>query len=133
MRSEQCHFDQSGRLETPRQLAERVGLTEGAIKLLISQGKLSFVEVGKRLRIPPGAWDEYLQTYTVKKWRDETKDRSSSSMASGTASISSGPTTGAVASAALARQIAQRLKSNSRSSCSDGPVSKAPVIPLKSS
>jgi excisionase family DNA binding protein len=121
-----------GKLETPRQLAERVGLSEGAIKRLIDDGRLPFVEVGKRRRIPPGAWQEYLDNSTVRQCRDATKVPSSSFSPSVAASTSSGPNTDAAASAALARQTAQRLKSSSRDSSSGSRASSAPVIHLKS-
>lgn len=122
-----------GILETPKQLAERVGLAKTAIKRLIDDGHLNFVELGKRKRIPPGAWEDFLATRTVKACRDGTKGQSSNSYKSEAASTSCGPRTDAAASAALAQQTAQRLKSSSRASCNGGPGSTARVIPLKSS
>ena len=125
-------MDDHGKVQTPRQLAERVGLSEGAIKRLIEDGMLPFLLVGKRRRIPPGAWQEYLDKSTVRQCQDATKVRSSNFSPSEAATTSSGPRTDAAASAALARQTAMRLKSSLRTSTSGSRASSAPVIPLKS-
>ena len=88
-------MQEQGRLETPKQLAERVGLAKTAVTRLIADGLLPFVPVGKRKRIPPGAWEEYLAKHTVRTCRDGTTARSSSSMTSAAAFTSSGPKTDA--------------------------------------
>jgi excisionase family DNA binding protein len=109
----------NSQLETPKQLAKRVGLTEKAVRKLLKGGKLSFVRIGTRLRIPPGTWEVYLKTNVVQPWRDEISDQNFSSSANASASISSGQRVDAAASAALAQQTAQRLKLSSRSSSKD--------------
>ena len=62
-------------LETAKQLAESVGLSLGAINRLMNDGKLSFVRIGTRRRIPPGAWEDYIANFTVKPWRDAITDQ----------------------------------------------------------
>lgn len=101
-------------LETPKQLATRVGLSVGAIHRLMNDGKLSFVQIGTRRRIPPGTWEVYIETNTVGPCRDAIKDQSSNFLLSAGASTSFGQNGAAAASAALVRQTAQRLKSSSR-------------------
>ncbi len=103
-------------LETPKQLALRVGLTVGAIHRLMNDGKLSFVQIGTRRRIPPGTWEGYIETNTVRPCRDAIKDQSSNFLLSAGAFTSFGQNGAAAASAALVRQTAQRLKSSSRNS-----------------
>ena len=65
-------------LETPKPTAERVGLSIGAINRLMNDGKLFFVRIGTRRRIPPGAWlsDAHIfcglsiSGFTDSIWRD---------------------------------------------------------------
>lgn len=123
----------SGILETPKMLAARVGLAESAIKRLIDDGLLAFIPVGLRRRIPPGAWEDYLATHTVKSCRDAMKVQGFASSTSAAVSTSSGQRTAGAASAAQARQMAMKLRSNSRSSCTATRESSGRVIPLKSS
>lgn len=56
-------------LETPQQLADRVGIPVSNVRHLI-RGKLIehiFVSPGKRNpKIPSGAWEKYVAQYTVK-------------------------------------------------------------------
>ncbi len=120
-------------LETPKQLTARVGLTVGAIHRLMNDGKLSFVQIGTRRRIPPGTWEGYIETNTVRPCRDATKDQSLNFLQSAGASTSFGQNGAEAASAALVRQTAQRLKSNSRNSSNATRKNSVRVIPLKSS
>lgn len=120
-------------LETPKQLAMRVGLTVGAIHRLMNDGKLSFVQIGTRRRIPPGTWESYIETNTVRPCRDAIKDQSSNFLLSAGASTSFGQNGAAAASAALVRQTAQRLKSSSRNSSNATRKNLGHVIPQKSS
>ena len=105
-------------LETPKQVAVRVGLSIGAINRLMNDGKLSFVRIGTRIRIPPGAWEDYIATHTVKPWRDAITDQNSHILKGASPSIFFGQSEAAAASAALARQTANRLKLLSRNSSS---------------
>ena len=120
-------------LETPKQLAKRVGLTVGAIHQLMNDGKLSFVQIGTRRRIPPGTWEVYIETNTVRPCRDAIKDQSSNFSISAGAFTSFGRNGVAAASAALARQTAQRLKSSSRNSSNATRKNLVRVIQQKSS
>ena len=65
--------------ETPRQLAERVGVSEGQIKKLIAVGKLEHVPIFSRKHIPPGAWERFTEANKRggKSCQDETKAPSS--------------------------------------------------------
>ena len=121
------------RLETPKQLAARVGLTVGTIHRLMNDGKLPFVQIGTRRRIPPGTWEGYIETNTVRPCRDAIKDQSSSFLRSAGASTSFGQNGAAAASAALVRQTAQRLKSSSRNSSNATRKNSVHVIQQKSS
>ena len=103
-------------LETPKQLASRIGISVGAINRLVNDGKLSFVRIGTRRRIPPGAWEDYIETHTVKPWRDAIRDQNSYISKGASPSIFFGQSEAAVASAALAQQTANRLKLLSRNS-----------------
>ena len=122
----------NSQLETPKQLAKRVGLTEKAVRKLLKVGKLSFVRIGTRLRIPPGTWEVYLKINVVQPWRGEISDQNSYSSANAVSTISSGLRVDAAASAALAQQTAQRLKLSLRSSSRDTPAVRVHEIRRKS-
>jgi hypothetical protein len=122
------------RLETPKQLAGRVGITERKVRHLIATQQLEHIMIGCRVHIPVGAFARFLEASKVKaSWHGETKDQNSDGLKSVAAIISSGPNEAAAASAALARQTANRLKSRSPSSCSSGIGEPARVIRLPSS
>jgi hypothetical protein len=56
-------------LETPKELAERVGLPVTNIRYLIREDMLDhiFTAPGQRNpKIPSGAWDRYIERFTVK-------------------------------------------------------------------
>lgn len=60
-------------LETPKQLAARVGLSPWQIKQLIATGQLECVH-GCRKYMPRSAWPRFLdRAKTVKPWQDETR------------------------------------------------------------
>lgn len=101
------------RLETIKQLADRVGKTTGHIRTLIAAGKLEIVLVGKRIHIPTDAYPRFIENNRVTKCPEETKAPGSNGLPSAAVSTSSGPNTAAAASAALALRIASRLKRSS--------------------
>lgn len=56
-------------LESPQQLADRVGVSVASVRQLIRAGKLDhiFLSPGKRNpKIPQGAWERYIDNFTVK-------------------------------------------------------------------
>ena len=91
-------------LETPKQIATRVGISIGAINRLMNDRKLSFVRIGTRRVIPPGAWEDYIEAHTVKSWRDAIKDQNSNIFKGANPSTFFGQNEAAAASAALAQQ-----------------------------
>ena len=116
------------RLETPKQLATRVGLSERQVRHLIQTRQLEHVMIGCRIHIPVGAFTRFLEARSVLPCHDETKDRDCGGSTSGAVTTSSGPSEAAAASAALARQTANKLKSSSRSSSSSATAEPARVI-----
>src|SRR5690348_12352883 len=66
--------DAEERVETPRQIALRVGLSEGKIRQLIRAGRLEPVWIGSRVFIPSGAWGRFIAESKGRLCRDETKD-----------------------------------------------------------
>lgn len=121
------------RLETPKQLAARVGLTERQVRSLIAGGQLEHVMVGCRVHIPTDAFDLFLEQSRGKKCREETKGPASDGSLNVGAFTSPGQSTAAAASAQQARMIAARLKQPSGNGCKPAGGAAAPVIPLKSS
>src|SRR6516165_8286958 len=121
------------RLETPKQLAARVNLSEGQVRNLIRTGQLEHVMIGCRVHIPSGAFARFLEAKKVTPCQDATKDRDFVGSRSASASTSLGPSGAAAASARLARQTAHKLKTSSRNGCTSGDAAPARVIPLRSS
>jgi hypothetical protein len=121
------------RLETPKQLASRVGISERQIRHLVQTRQLEHVMIGCRVHIPVGAFSRFLNATKVTPCQDETRDRDFVGSPSGSASTLPGPNTAAAASARLARQTAKRLKSFSRNGCSGEDAEPAQVIPLRCS
>ena len=100
-------------LETPKQLAARVGLKQRAIRSLISSGKLEFVMIGCRVHIPEGAFERFIEQNRVTKCQDGTAGLN----CTGVPSVNNGSSPGQMAVAAnarLVRQTANKLKSSSR-------------------
>ena len=122
------------RLETPKQLATRVGVSERQVRHLIQTRQLDFVQIGCRVHIPAGAWERFIKAKTVRaSWDAETKDHACAGSKNAGATTSVGPSVAAAASAALARTTANALKSSSRNGSKSEDDSPAQVIPLKSS
>jgi excisionase family DNA binding protein len=63
------------RVETPKQLAKRVGITERKVRYLLQRGDLDHVMIGSRIRIPDGAFRRFLASRMVKSCPDETRAR----------------------------------------------------------
>ena len=120
-------------LETPKQLAARVGLKERQIRALIDSRKLEFVMIGCRVHIPEGAFERFIEANKVRPCLDATGAQDSNGIAMVQLSISAGPKTVAAASAQLARPTANRLKSSSQNGCKPEAESQGQVIRLKSS
>jgi excisionase family DNA binding protein len=51
----------SDRVETPKQLAERVGINVRSIYNLIHNGELESVPIGGRVYLPADAWPQFLE------------------------------------------------------------------------
>ncbi len=119
------------RLETPKQLAARVGISERQVRHLIQTRQLEHVMIGCRVHIPVGAFARFLEARKVTPCQDETRDRDFAGSPSASASTSPGPSEAAAASAALARQTANKLKSRSPNSCNSETGEPARVIPLQ--
>jgi hypothetical protein len=125
------HTDE--RLETPKQLAVRVGLSERQVRHLIQTRQLEYVLIGCRIHVPVGAFSRFLESKKVSPCQDETRDRASDGLPSAAASTLPGLNTVAAASAQLARQTAHRLKRRSSNGCNNEDGEAAQVIPLRSS
>ena len=65
------------RVETPKQLAEKVGISVHHIKSLIRSGDLEHLLICGRTFIPSGAWARYVEANTKggKQCRDGTKEQ----------------------------------------------------------
>src|SRR5262249_11373148 len=121
------------RLETPKQLAARVGISERQVRHLVQTRQLEHVIIGHRVHIPVGAFTRFLNATRVTTCHDETKGRGSAGSPSAIVSTSPGLNTAAVASARLARQTANELKKSSQNGSSSEAAAPAPVIPLRPS
>jgi excisionase family DNA binding protein len=120
------------RVETPKQLAERVGVSEHQIRNLIRTGELESVPIGGRIYIPADAWALFIERKRVCKCHDEIKEPSLDTSKIAEPSMSPGPSTVAAASARLARQAAKMLKASSQNgSANTASEVTAQVIPLK--
>jgi excisionase family DNA binding protein len=120
-------------LLTPRQAAELLGSTESQVRSLIRLRRIAHVAIGSRPMIPRDAVKAFVSENTVKPCRDEIQVRAFDSASAGVASTSAGQSTAATASAARARQIAERLKTRSPSSSEAEGKPDGRVIPLRSS
>lgn len=126
-----CQLDD--RLETPKQLALRVGISERQVRHLIQTRQLEHVMIGCRVHIPVGAFARFLGARKITTCQDETRGPDFVSSQSANASISPGPNTAAAASARLARQTANKLKSSSQNGFNSEGGKAAQVIRLQSS
>ncbi len=119
--------------ETPRQLAERVGVTERKIRHLINTHAIEHVWIGSRVHVPTGAFARFIETNKVKPCQDETKGPVYAGSTNAAVSTSHGPSAVAAASARLARQTANKLKSSSPNGSNlrgkrDGPTDPASIL-----
>ena len=115
------------------QTAEVLGLSKPQVRRLIQSRRLEHVLVGQRPFVPKTAIPRFIADNTVQPWREETPALVSVFSKSEVAFTSAGPKQAAAGSAARARQIANRLKLRSPSSCASGPAEVAPEIRQKSS
>ena len=121
------------RLETPKEFAERVGLTVRKVRYLINTKQIEHVWIGSRVHIPKGAYARFIEAKKVTPCQDETRAPVSVGSISATASTSFGLNTVAAASSQRAQATANKLKSLSRNSSIPYGDMMAQVIPLKSS
>jgi excisionase family DNA binding protein len=121
------------RVETPKELAARVGVTEGKIRHLIHTRQIEHVWIGSRVHIPMGAWPRFIEAKKVKPCQDEIKDPAFVGSKSGGASTSPGPNMAAAASARRALTTVRELRSSLASGCKSEGSATAQVIPLKPS
>ena len=111
------HDDADERLETPKQLALRIGISERKIRHLVQTKQLEHVMIGCRVHIPAGAFARFIASRKVKPCQDETKGQDCAGSRNATVFTSPGPNTAAAASAQLAlksrvetpKQLAQRV------------------------
>jgi excisionase family DNA binding protein len=120
------------RVETPKQLAARIGLSERQIRHLVQTRQLEHVMVGSRVLIPVGAFTRFLAAKKVTPCQDETKVPVSVGSTNDDASISPGQRGDAVASARLALQIATKLKRTSPTGSKEGDAAPVRAIPMRS-
>jgi len=125
--------DQLPLLVTPKRAGAMMGITDSQVRALVHSGRLAHVLVGKRIMIPPAAIEQFIKDNTVLPCLAETPALVSASSKSATASTFAGRSEVAAGSAARALQIAEGLKSPSRSSSQRAIAPPAPVIPLRSS
>src|SRR5262249_23570995 len=83
--------DADDRLETPKQLASRVGSSERQVRYLIETGQLEHVMIGCRVHIPVGAFARFIDARKVMPCQDAIRDRDSVGSPSARASTSPGP------------------------------------------
>ena len=120
------------RLETPKQLAARVNVSERQIRNLIRKRDLDHVMIGARVHIPVDAWRQFIERRRARSWQDGTKEPSSDGAKIEVPSTSFGQSTVAAASARLAQQTAKKLKTSSRNGSTPEASQPAQVIRLKS-
>lgn len=101
------------RLETPTELAARVGLSVRQVRNLVNNGQLEHVRIGKRSLIPEGAFGRFIEAQKVKPCQEETKAHASAGSTSGADIISPGQNAVAAASARQALRTAAKLKRSS--------------------
>jgi len=119
-------------LVTPQEAARLLGLTAAQLRVLIREGRLAYLLIGRRPMVPREALQQFIRDNTrAALCPDETKAHASAFSRSGAHTTSPGPSMVAHGSAARVRQIANKLKSRSPSSSISEPVPPAPVIPLR--
>ena len=126
-------FEHLPALASLAQTAKVMGLSVSQVRQLIRSRRLEHILVGRRPFVPKTAIPRFIAENTVQPCHDETPAPVSASSKSGAVFTSAGPKLVAAGSAARARQIANKLKSRSPSSCASEHEPAARVIPLKSS
>lgn len=121
------------RVETPKQLAERVNVSERQIRKLIRNGELDSIQIGARIYVPCDAWGHFVQRSRSRRWHDGTKAQNYDILKIEEPITSPGQSAVAAASARLAQQIASKLKSPSANGSRADASQLAQVIPLKPS
>lgn len=111
--------------------AKELGVTLSRMRNLVHKRRIGFVYVGARQMIPREELPRFISNNTVPPCPDETPVPVSASLKSESAFTSAGPKLAAAGSAARARQIANKLKSSSPSSCVSEHAPADRVIPLK--
>lgn len=124
--------DDALRLLTVREFAEQVNLKRSQVDRLIRDGQLAYVRVGQRKMVHRQAWERFLSENTETACPVETKAPVYTSSRSEASTTSSGRKAVEANSAARALQTASRLKSRSRSSCTNGSERLVHVLPMKS-
>ena len=120
-------------LATPSQVLQVLPITKGRLRELIRARRIGYVQIGRGYLIPRAAVRQFIDENTVQPCPEETTDLAFASSKSAAAITSHGPNEAAAASARLARQTANRLKSRSPISCNSEAATPARVIPLKCS
>jgi hypothetical protein len=120
-------------VETLKQFARRVGITQGQARRLVQNGQLEYVTIGCRKLIVEGAWEKFITTNKVSVCLDVTQAPDYAGLPNAGSSTSSGANAVAAASAQLARATANKLKSCSPSGCTAEDAEQAQVVPLRSS
>jgi|SRR6516165_3208557 excisionase family DNA binding protein len=87
------------RLETPKQVAKRVGISEGKVRHLVQGGQLDCVMIGCRIHIPVDEWSRFIAAKRGKLCHDETKVQDCGISKSVAATTSPGQSEAAAASA----------------------------------
>ncbi len=123
----------TARLETPKQLAVRVGLSERQVRSLIQSRQLEHVMIGCRIHIPTGAFERFIEENKVTPCPDETKVPGCDGSQSANVITSPGQSAAAAGSARRALQIATELKRSSAIGSDAAGAGSARVIPMRSS
>jgi hypothetical protein len=119
-------------IETPKQCAARVGIvSERTIRELIRRCEIEHVRIAGRVYLTEGAFERYVEKRKVKPCLEGTAEPNSTSVKIEACTTSSGLSEAAAASAALARQTLDGLRSTLQNGSKKGSVEPAQVIPLK--
>jgi excisionase family DNA binding protein len=124
---------EAGALLSTKQTAKILGVSDASVRMLIRQGRIDCVRIGKRPWVRRDRIQYFLDSNTEKQCHGETQVPSFGFSKSGDASTSSGLTAGAAASAARALQTANKLSKHSQNSSKTASDTPGRVIRLKSS
>ncbi|WP_354205829.1 MULTISPECIES: helix-turn-helix domain-containing protein [unclassified Bradyrhizobium] len=120
-------------LLTTKQASKLLGISDSNVRQLIKQRRIDHVRIGKRSMIRRDRLQNFIDVNTVTTCPDETQALGSAFSTSVDATTLSGQKAVAAASAARARQIANKLSKPSPSSFTPASGIPGRVIPLKSS